>query len=60
MEGRPQQPVDRQQDQGAEGAQDPRRRDRFQQPHEQPDFLRRPVRRVRSEAEEADKDETRD
>ena len=39
-----------------------RRRDRFQQPHEQPDFLRRPVRRTRSESDEpaspvANKDE---
>jgi hypothetical protein len=32
----------------AEAASEPRRRDRFQQPHEQPEFLRRPVRRVRS------------
>jgi hypothetical protein len=34
----------------AEPAGEPRRRaaDRFQQPHEQPEFLRRPVRRVRS------------
>ena len=32
----------------AEAAGEPRRRDRFQQPHEQPEFLRRPVRRVRS------------
>jgi hypothetical protein len=31
---------------------EPRRRDRFQQPHEQPDFLRRPVRRARPETEE--------
>jgi Domain of unknown function (DUF4167) len=30
---------------------EPRRRDRFQQPHEQPDFLRRPVRRSRPESE---------
>jgi hypothetical protein len=28
---------------------EPRRRDRFQQPHEQPEFLRRPVRRSRGE-----------
>jgi hypothetical protein len=34
-----------------------RRRDRFQQPHEQPEFLRRPVRRARSEGEEP-KDDT--
>lgn len=33
-----------------------RRRDRFQQPHEQPEFLRRPVRRARSEGE-ASKDD---
>jgi hypothetical protein len=32
----------------AEAVGEPRRRDRFQQPHEQPEFLRRPVRRVRS------------
>jgi hypothetical protein len=33
---------------------EPRRRDRFQQPHEQPEFLRRPVRRARSvESDEA-------
>jgi hypothetical protein len=33
----------------AETASEPRRRaDRFQQPHEQPEFLRRPVRRARS------------
>ena len=31
---------------------DPRRRDRFQQPHEQPEFLRRPVRRSRSSESE--------
>ena len=36
-------------EQVAEPAGEPRRRaDRFQQPHEQPEFLRRPVRRVRS------------
>jgi hypothetical protein len=29
-----------------------RRRDRFQQAHEQPEFLRRPVRRVRSDSDE--------
>lgn len=32
---------------------EPRRRDRFQQAHEQPEFLRRPVRRARTESEEA-------
>jgi hypothetical protein len=35
-------------EQAAEPAGEPRRRDRFQQPHEQPEFLRRPVRRVRN------------
>ena len=56
-EARPQAP-ERQPEPPAEG--DPRRRggDRFQQSHEQPEFLRRPVRRVRSEAEETEKDET--
>jgi hypothetical protein len=42
-------PQDRAPDQEAEGGAEPRRRDRFQQPHEQPEFLRRPVRRARSE-----------
>jgi hypothetical protein len=32
------------------GGEPPRRRDRFQQPHEQPEFLRRPVRRSRAES----------
>jgi hypothetical protein len=32
---------------------EPRRRDRFQQAHEQPEFLRRPVRRARAESDEA-------
>jgi hypothetical protein len=41
-------PQDRAPEQDADGG-EPRRRDRFQQPHEQPEFLRRPVRRVRSE-----------
>jgi hypothetical protein len=51
-EGRPPQPVmDRPQEQAAEGG-DGRRRERFQQ-NEQPDFLRRPVRRARSENDEA-------
>jgi hypothetical protein len=35
-------------EQAAEAVGESRRRDRFQQPHEQPEFLRRPVRRVRS------------
>jgi hypothetical protein len=56
-EARPQSP-DRQTEQSAETPADSRRRDRFQQPHEQPEFLRRPVRRVRSEVEEVEKDET--
>ena len=56
-EGRPQAP-ERQQEPVAEGGNDPRRRDRFQQPHEQPEFLRRPVRRARSESDDAEKDET--
>ena len=48
----------------AGGGGEPRRRDRFQQPHEQPEFLRRPVRRTRTEGAEtpapATKDEPRD
>jgi len=40
----PERGAEREADAGAE----PRRRDRFQQPHEQPEFLRRPVRRARS------------
>jgi uncharacterized protein DUF4167 len=51
-EGRPQAP-ERQQEHAAEGGGEPRRRERFpQQAHEQPDFLRRPVRRARSENDE--------
>jgi hypothetical protein len=42
-------PQDRTPEQEADGGGEPRRRDRFQQPHEQPEFLRRPVRRARSE-----------
>ena len=59
MEGRPpptherhQEPMEAQPEARRESGGEPRRRDRFQQPHEQPDFLRRPVRRVRSESEE--------
>lgn len=61
-EGRPQPPQqDRQAEPAAEGGGgDARRRDRMQQPHEQPEFLRRPVRRVRSESEESGKDEPQD
>jgi hypothetical protein len=36
------------------GDQQPRRRERFAQPHEQPEFLRRPVRRPRREANGSD------
>jgi hypothetical protein len=59
VEGRPQS-VERPQEQSAaEGSGEGRRRERFQQ-NEQPDFLRRPVRRARSESDEAGpgKDET--
>ena len=41
-------PQERAPEQEAEAGGEPRRRDRFQQPHEQPEFLRRPVRRARS------------
>jgi uncharacterized protein DUF4167 len=41
-------PQERAPDQVAESAPEPRRRERFQQVHEQPEFLRRPVRRTRS------------
>lgn len=41
-------PQERAPEQVAEAAGEQRRRDRFQQPHEQPEFLRRPVRRARS------------
>jgi hypothetical protein len=41
----------------AGGDGDPRRRDRFQPQHEQPDFLRRPVRRARTEEGESGKDD---
>jgi hypothetical protein len=41
----------------AETVAEPRRRDRFQQVHEQPEFLRRPVRRARSENGESGKSE---
>jgi uncharacterized protein DUF4167 len=40
-----------------EAVTEPRRRDRFQQVHEQPEFLRRPVRRARSENGEPGKSE---
>jgi hypothetical protein len=52
-ESRPPVPQDRPADAPAEaGGGEQRRRDRFQQPHEQPEFLRRPVRRARSEGSE--------
>jgi len=57
LEGRPAphqgEPMDVQPEARREGGGEPRRRDRFQQPHEQPDFLRRPVRRIRPENNEA-------
>jgi len=46
-------PPERASEPAAEAGSEPRRRDRFQPPHEQPDFLRRPVRRSRSESTEA-------
>ena len=57
-DGRPQQAVERQPEPVAEGGGggggggDGRRRERFQQ-NEQPDFLRRPVRRARNDSDEA-------
>jgi hypothetical protein len=50
-------PQDRAPEQVAEAVGEPRRRDRFQQAHEQPEFLRRPVRRTRSENGEPGKSE---
>jgi hypothetical protein len=57
-------PQERAPEQVAEAVGEPRRRergdrdrDRFQQPHEQPEFLRRPVRRARSENGESGKSE---
>ena len=47
-QGEPQERQERAPEQVPETAAEPRRRDRFQQAHEQPEFLRRPVRRVRS------------
>jgi hypothetical protein len=41
-------PQERAPEREADAGGEPRRRDRFQQPHEQPEFLRRPVRRARS------------
>lgn len=57
-EPRPPSPqAERPQEPAADAGGDSRRRDRFQQPHEQPEFLRRPVRRTRSENGEPGKDE---
>jgi hypothetical protein len=54
-------PQERAPEQEADGAGDqPRRRDRFQQVHEQPEFLRRPVRRARSENGDPGKSEPRE
>lgn len=60
MEGRPQPPPqDRAPEPVGEGGGEPRRRDRMPpQQHEQPEFLRRPVRRARTETEESGKDES--
>jgi hypothetical protein len=53
-------PPERGSEQMAETAAEPRRRDRFQQVHEQPEFLRRPVRRARSENGDSGKSEPSD
>jgi hypothetical protein len=60
LDSRPQPPAqDRLPEQAAgDGGGDSRRRDRVQPPHEQPEFLRRPVRRARSESDEPGKDES--
>ena len=50
-------PQDRAPEQQEPDGGEPRRRDRFQQPHEQPEFLRRPVRRARSDNGEPGKNE---
>jgi len=50
-EGRPPPQQERQQEPVTEAGGEPRRRDRFQPQHEQPEFLRRPVRRPRGENE---------
>jgi hypothetical protein len=47
-QGEPQERQERAPEQVGEAGGEPRRRDRFQQTHEQPEFLRRPVRRTRS------------
>jgi Domain of unknown function (DUF4167) len=61
IEGRPPPPPpapsqERPPEQAAEG--DPRRRDRLPPAHEQPEFLRRPVRRARTETADPGKDDT--
>jgi hypothetical protein len=50
-------PQERAPEQVTEAVAESRRRDRFQQAHEQPEFLRRPVRRARSESGEPGKSE---
>jgi hypothetical protein len=50
MDMRPQPPQERQHEPVPDPAAE-RRREKFQPAHEQPDFLRRPVRRARSEGE---------
>jgi Domain of unknown function (DUF4167) len=61
VEGRPPAPAqDRQAEQAGEGGGDARRRDRLPQVHEQPEFLRRPVRRARSESDEPKDEPSRD
>jgi hypothetical protein len=50
MDSRPQPPLERSHEPVAESGGE-RRREKFQPSHEQPDFLRRPVRRARSESE---------
>jgi hypothetical protein len=51
FESRPQPQPERPQEGAPEFGGEPRRREKFQPPHEQPEFLRRPVRRARSETE---------
>lgn len=59
-EARPE-PQERAAEQEADGGgEQTRRRDRFQQVHEQPEFLRRPVRRTRSENGDSGKSEPRE
>jgi hypothetical protein len=51
QEGRPQPPQERQPEPAADASSEQRRREKIQPGHEQPEFLRRPVRRSRSEGE---------